>query len=232
MMSSYLISRLYGQPNIDLDPDHWRQAAQDIDQVGEFTWRVWMTTEVSETSDSQRIFGLGEEWQPLSMVATAAPTYLRVVQDRYTTTFTVVSVQPNSLESLVALVANLYAPVDFADLGDQFLQRNDGLSVTASEVIEPDTDDRVRRSYAQPVPVRSLLERYGYGNRLQSLTTTVEGLYPDLDTRTLHIDNAARQIWISVEEEGASSDEKLAVVDGLIALADGVFLDARELQPA
>jgi hypothetical protein len=155
----YLTSRLYSPIAFDIieDPRLLNDLVTKVEPIDDLIWKVWMITEVFHTSPTESyVYGEGHQTAAISQNAVC---YLQVELAPGQTTFTLASQSQNALESLQALLANLYEPVTPADL-DAFLDQNQDTPIQLVELFDRETGTNLRQSFYNPINPRFLLAAY------------------------------------------------------------------------
>ncbi|HYT45106.1 MAG TPA: hypothetical protein VEP90_22455 [Methylomirabilota bacterium] len=197
----------------------WKGLAKDIVQFDEFTWKIWDITQVYHDDDVQsRVYAMREEWEPLKMVAKAAPCYLRVEQGDQGTMFTLVANEEDALTSVQSFIQNICEPVE-PDSLSKFFQQHRVLVVQAIKVYEDIDGYQSVQIFDQPKELNPLTN-LGPSTKLLSLSAIVDIKAPSLRVHTLHVNIMAKQIGFSVD---TYPQEESHWIRSLFMLVDRAF---------
>jgi hypothetical protein len=222
----YHSCRLHGSGLINISTiiDLWKDVAHEVETIDESTCKIWQTIQAfSKDNTHSRVYSMNNQeqeirqWQPVDMVAIASPCYLRLEQDWYRTTFTMISTKKEALESVRSFIEIIDGRVEPASL-DHFLKQNQGLRVQAATLYERKSDYEAVLTYGQPVEL-GVLDNPESSSDLLSLSVAVNITDP-LHVRILHVSKTEQQVGFSVESELQEDD---GLIEKLFTLADRTF---------
>lgn len=155
----YLTTRLYSPISFDVieDPKLLDDLVTKVEQIDDLIWKVWIITDIFRTSPSESY--MYSDGQYAEAVSQSAASYLQVEQTPGQTTFTLASESQSALESLQALIANLYEPVRQANL-DAYLEQNQDTPIQLVELFDRDTSNKLRQSFYYPNKPKYLLSTF------------------------------------------------------------------------
>ncbi len=226
----YLMSRVYSSNMFEEEPDLliWQELVSKIKRIDEITWKVWTLADVvsrgrMDILQAYSVYHSLQEWQPTDIIAQTAASYLQIKRDQGYTTFTIASESESALQSLQALISNLYEPVIPAPLGD-FLYQNPGVSVQQMELIDRETHAQFREMFPQPVPLEKLLSQYPLSRWDVLNLFVLPQINEPLSVSRVQIRIVANQAWFLLnEEEAFLARPERVQAHNLFTLADRTF---------
>lgn len=222
----YITSRLYSAVQFDYFQDHelWRELVAEFDQIDASTWKIRILTDVIRAEDAQFTVSTKDlSWLQTEQVVQTAICYLDIQQDTLQTTFTLASASQGALESLQALISNLYSPVSSVSL-DNFLQKNPDLAVRLVEAFELKTSNRVRLTYAKPTNLKEIFSQFSSSDWILLNLSIVPEIYDPVKVSVLQIKEQTDQAWFTIPEDVKFLEySELTRVQSLFKLADIAF---------
>ncbi len=198
----------------------WEELALRIEKIDESTWKIWDITQVFHKDNSQtQVYSMGEEWEPLQVVAKASPCYLHTEQDGHRTIFTLIAGEEEALTNVQTFIENSCAPVEFNNL-DQILQRYKPFQVQTMKTYQKENGYQEVRIFDRPImlDIDPFLDLRS-STKLLSLSAIVNIDKP-LHVPVLHLNTTTHQLGFSVDPDSQNEPQ---LIKDLFILADRAF---------